>query len=67
MLETIERLISQNDDLNDYLEYQIELLQLIYNFTKVVDTFFTIGIMENVNPDLCIDQIPDFQNNEMFL
>lgn len=67
ILQTLERLISQNDDLNDYLEYQIELLQLIYNFTKVVDTFFTIGIMENVNPNLCIDQIPDFQNNSLYL
>ena len=42
---------------NEYLEYQIDLLKLIRDFIVQIDTFFTIGIMENVNPDICIDHL----------
>ena len=58
MIQTVKTLILQNnEEFNEYLEYQIELLQLIHDFIVQMDTFLTIGIMENVNPDVCIDHL----------
>jgi hypothetical protein len=58
MIQTVKTLILQNnEEFNEYLEYQIELLQLIHDFIVQIDTFLTIGIMENVNPDICIDHL----------
>ena len=57
MIQTVKNLILQNEEDNEYLEYQIDLLKLIHDFIVQIDTFFTIGIMENVNPDICIDHL----------
>jgi len=59
MLYVLKTLQVQNnvDTQNEYLEYEIELLNVFYNNLNKMDNILSIGVIENVNINTCIDTL----------
>lgn len=57
LLNTIKTLIYQNEEDAEFITYDVSLLKLFYKNILSVEHMLTMGAIENVNLDICIDYI----------